>query len=196
MIEIRTAIAGLYLWLLFGFLSSIVSCDIKRLMTHNVFFRHVVGVISFFLLFTVIEPDNEMDVVSIWIKTFYIYLIFLLMTKSKWYFSIPVLLLLLVDQSLKFQLNFEKQKEVKEKGENGENVKKIENVEKVETGENGSTIVRYENIRNKLNVSIIALIVVGFLHYTYRQYNVFGPKFSLVKLILYHSCRSDKINDK
>jgi len=196
MIEIRTAIAGLYLWLLFGFLSSIVSCDIKRLMTHNVFFRHVVGVISFFLLFTVIEPDNEMDVVSIWIKTFYIYLIFLLMTKSKWYFSIPVLLLLLVDQSLKFQISFEKQKEVKEKGENGENVKEIENVEKVENGENGSTIVRYENIRNKLNVSIIALIVVGFLHYTYRQYNVFGPKFSLVKLILYHSCRSDKINDK
>ena len=196
MIEIRTAIAGLYLWLLFGFLSSIVSCDIKRLMTHNVFFRHAVGIISFFLLFTVLEPDNEMDIFSIWIKTIYIYFIFLLMTKSKWYFSIPVLLLILVDQSLKFQISFEKQKEVKEKGENGENVKEIENVEKVENGENGSTIVRYENIRNKLNVSIIALIVVGFLHYIYRQYNEFGPKFSLVKLVLYHSCRSDKINDK
>ena len=211
MIEIRTAIAGLYLWLLFGFLSTIVSCDIKRLMTHNVFFRHTVGIISFFLLFTVIEPDNEMDVFSIWTKTIYIYLIFLFMTKSKWYFSIPVLLLLLVDQSLKFQINFEKQKEVKEvkevkemgergemgemgelgeRGEMGENGKNVENVEK------DSTIVKYENIRNKLNVSIIALIVVGFLHYTYRQYNEFGPKFSLVKLILYHSCRSDKINDK
>ena len=176
MIEIRTAVAGLYLWLLFGFLSSIVSCDIKRLMTHNVFFRHVVGIISFFLLFTVLEPDNEMDVVSIWIKTFYIYLIFLLMTKSKWYFSIPVLLLLLVDQSLKFQINFEKKKEVKDAdlGENGTG-------ENVENGENDSIIVRYENIRNKLNVSIIALIVVGFLHYTFRQYNEFGPKFSLIK---------------
>ena len=193
MIDIRTAIAGLYLWLLFGFLSSIVSCDIKRLMTHNVFFRHAVGIISFFLLFTVLESDNEMDIFSIWIKTIYIYFIFLLMTKSKWYFSIPVLLLLLVDQSLKFQINFEKQKEVKEKGETGETG---ETGEKVENGENGSTIVRYENIRNKLNVSIIALIVVGFLHYTFRQYNEFGPKFSLVKLVLYHSCRSDKINDK
>ena len=193
MIEIRTAVAGLYLWLLFGFLSSIVSCDINRLMTHNVFFRHVVGIISFFLLFTVLEPDNEMDIFSIWTKTIYIYFIFLLMTKSKWYFSIPVLLLLLVDQSLKFQINFEKQKEVKEMGETGETG---ETGEKVENGENGSTIVRYENIRNKLNVSIIALIVVGFLHYTFRQYNEFGPKFSLVKLVFYHSCRSDKINDK
>ncbi len=194
MIEIRTAIAGLYLWLLFGFLSTIVSCDIKRLMTHNVFFRHTVGIISFFLLFTVIEPDNEMDVFSIWIKTIYIYFIFLLMTKSKWYFSIPVLFLLLVDQSLKFQISFEKQKEKIEKRENGENGKTVETGEKVEPGEKDSIIVRYENIRNKLNVSIIALIVVGFLHYTFRQYNELGPKFSLVKLILYHSCRSDKRN--
>lgn len=195
MIEIRTAIAGLYLWLLFGFLSTIVSCDIKRLMTHNVFFRHVVGIISFFLLFTVIDVESEMDVLSIWIKTIYIYFIFLLMTKSKWYFSIPVLLLLLVDQSLKFQINFEKKKEVKDTdlGENG-NGEKIENGERenVENGENDSIIVRYENIRNKLNVSIIALIVVGFLHYTFRQYNEFGPKFSLIKLVLYHSCRNDK----
>lgn len=200
MIEIRTAIAGLYLWLLFGFLSTIVSCDIKRLMTHNVFFRHVVGIISFFLLFTVIEVESEMDVLSIWIKTIYIYFIFLLMTKSKWYFSIPVLLLILVDQSLKFQINFEKKKEVNkdlgEKGENGENGngENVENVERenVENGEKDSIIVRYENIRNKLNVSIIALIVVGFLHYTFRQYNEFGPKFSLIKLVLYHSCRNDK----
>lgn len=165
-------------------------------MTHNVFFRHVVGIISFFLLFTVLESDNEMDIFSIWIKTIYIYFIFLLMTKSKWYFSIPVLFLLLVDQSLKFQINFEKQKEVKRKEEKGENGEKIETVEKVENGEKESIVMRYENIRNKLNVSIIALIVVGFLHYTFRQYNEFGPKFSLVKLVLYHSCRSDKINDK
>ena len=37
----------------------------------------------------------------------YIYFIFLLMTKYKWYFSIPVLLLLVVDQSFKFQMKFE-----------------------------------------------------------------------------------------
>ena len=188
MIEIRTAVAGLYLWLLFGFLSTIVSCDIKRLMTHNVFFRHVVGIISFFLLFTVIEVESEMDVFSIWIKTIYIYFIFLLMTKSKWYFSIPVLFLLLVDQSLKFQINFEKKKEEVKDADLGENG----NGENVENGENDSIIVRYENIRNKLNVSMIALIVVGFLHYTFRQYNEFGPKFSLIKLVLYHSCRNDK----
>ena len=81
-------------------------------------------------------------------------------------------------------------------GERGEKRENGKNVENVKTVENDSAIVRYENIRNKLNVSIIALIVVGFLHYAFRQYKQFGPNFSLVKLILYHSCRSDKINDK
>ena len=174
--DIRTAIAGLYLWLLFGFLSSIVSCDVKRLMTNNVFVRHIVGIISFFLLFTVIESDNQLDVFSIWAKTVYIYFIFLLMTKSKWYFSIPVLLLLVVDQSLKFQIKFEESRK--------------ENKETKENKENDPTILRYENIRNNLYVCIIALIVAGFVHYAFRQYNEYGSKFSLVKLLLYHSCRN------
>jgi len=167
MIDIRTAIAGLYLWLLFGFLSSIVSCDIKHLMTHNIFFRHIVGIIAFFLLFTVIDTDTEADILSIWMKTIYIYFIFLLMTKSKWYFSIPVLFLLVVDQSFKFQMKFE------EKRKN-----------------NGPTMALYENIRDKLNICIIALIVIGFMHYAIRQYNEYGSKFSLIKLILHHTCRN------
>ena len=167
MIDVRTAIAGLYLWLLFGYLSSIVSCDMKHLMTHNLWFRHIVGIIAFFLLFTVIETDNESDISNIWIKTMYIYFIFLLMTKSKWYFSIPVLLLLVVDQSFKFQMKFE------EKRKN-----------------NGPTMALYENIRDKLNICIIALIVIGFIHYAIRQYGEYGSKFSLIKLILHHTCRN------
>jgi hypothetical protein len=167
MIDVRTAIAGLYLWLLFGFLSTMVSCDIKRLMTTNVYVRHVVGIISFFLLFTVIETENEMDIFSIWTKTIYIYFIFLLMTKSKWYFSIPVFLLLIIDQSLKFQIKFEYKQKT-----------------------NKQVITRYENIRDHIYTGIIGLIVVGFLHYTVRQYNEYGSKFSLVKLLLYHNCKN------
>ena len=203
MIEVRTAIAGLYLWLLFGFMSTIVSCDIKRLMTHNMVFRHTVGIISFFLLFTVIERHNDMDIFNVWIKTVYIYFIFLLMTKSKWYFSIPVLFLLVADQSLKFQIMFEENKKEKK----GKEVTKVTEITGITEGtegtegpkgtegtENDLVMARYENIRSKLNVCIIALIVVGFLHYTFRQYNEFGTKFSLVKLLLYHSCRSDKLD--
>lgn len=166
MIDVRTAIAGLYLWLLFGFLSNMVSCDIKRMMTNNVYVRHIVGIISFFLLFTVIETENELDIFSVWMKTILIYFTFLLMTKSKWYFSIPVFLLLIIDQSLKFQIKFEEKRK------------------------NKALTVRYENIRDTIYNFIIALIVIGFLHYTARQYSEYGSKFSLVKLLLYHNCKN------
>jgi hypothetical protein len=173
MFDARTAIAGLYLWLLFGFLSSIVSCDIKKLINQNVYFRHFVGLISFFLLFTITDKnnDNELSISRIWINTFFVYLIFLMMTKSKWYFSIPVLLLLVVDQSYKFQIEFiEKEKK-----------KSSKQINRVNT---------YEKIRKYTYASIIILIVAGFIHYAARQYSHFGSKFSFTKLLLYSSCNN------
>lgn len=167
MFDIRTAIAGLYLWLLFGYLSNILSCDIKQYITKNVYFRHFVGLVSFFLLFTVVDKDNDLDVINIWLKTCYTYFIFLLMTKSKWYFSIPTLILLLIDQSFKFQIDFDKTKDPK-----------------------NPNIIRYEKIREIIYLIIIIIIVVGFIHYAIRQYNEFGSDFSIIKLLLYSTCKN------
>lgn len=165
MFDARTAISGLYLWLLFGFLSTMVSCDIKQFMD-NVYFRHFIGLIAFFLLFTITDKDNDLDIGGIWIKTFFVYFIFLMMTKSKWFFSIPVLLLLIIDQSYKFEIEFI-QKDKKE-------INKIQ---------------KYENIRKYLYYVIMTLIVIGFIHYTLKQYNQYGSKFSFIKLLLYHTCK-------
>jgi hypothetical protein len=172
MFDARTAIAGLYLWLLFGFLSNIVSCDIKRFMNDNIYFRHFVGLISFFLLFTITDQnnDNDLNITSIWINTFFVYFVFLMMTKSKWYFSIPVLLLIVIDQSYRFQIEFI-QKEKKQS---------IKQTNRVKS---------YEKIRKYLYAAIIILIVVGFIHYAVRQYTHFGNNFSIMKLVFYNTCR-------
>ena len=174
MFDARTAIVGLYLWLLFGFLSNIVSCDIKRFM-NNVYFRHFIGVIAFFLLFTITDKDNDLNIGGIWIKTFFVYFIFLMMTKSKWFFSVPVLLLLIVDQSYKFEIDF---------------IDKNKKENKKETIKYDNEIQKYENIRKYLYYAIITLIVVGFIHYTLRQYKEFGSKFSFSKLLFYSSCKN------
>lgn len=167
MFDARTAISGLYIWLLFGFLSKIVSCDIKKLINDNVYFRHFVGLISFFLLFTITDENNDNDtsITRIWINTFFVYFAFLMMTKSKWYFSIPVLLLIVIDQSYKFQIEF---------------IKK--------DNEQSSEVNEYEKIRGYIYPIIIAFIVAGFIHYAVRQYNHFGNRFSIPKLILYNTC--------
>lgn len=165
MFDIRTAIVGLYLWLLFGYLSNMVGCDIKKFITTSVPFRHMVGLVSFFLLFTIVDKDNDLNVLNIWLKTCFVYFIFLLMIKSKWYFSIPTLILLILDQSIKFQIEFDTRAHNKT-----------------------NNIVLYEKIRSILYNVIIVVIVVGFIHYAIRQYKTFGSKFSIHKLFFYSTC--------
>ncbi len=94
-----------------------------------------------------------------------------MMTKSKWYFSVPALLLIVIDQSYKFQIEF-----IHEKKEDNE-----KNIE---------TIKKYEKERNFIDITILIIIVTGFIHYALRQYKEFGSKFSFTKLILDSTCKS------
>ena len=66
-----------------------------------------------------------------------VYFGFLLMTKSKWYFSIPTLILLLIDQSIKFQIDFINSSDPKNK-----------------------KVIQYEYIREIVYILIIMMIVV------------------------------------
>ena len=100
------ALTGLYLWLLFGFLSTMVNCDIQKLMIENQMFRHLCGVLAFFLLFTILNKNRRNHVFTIWQKTIYLYVLFLMLIKSKWYFSIPILTLLIIDQSIKAHISY------------------------------------------------------------------------------------------
>ena len=140
----RTAITGLYIGLLFGLLSTLLSCDMKRLINNNMYFRHLIGLISFFLLFTITDKDNknELNIKTIWINTIFVYGLFIMMTKSKWYFSIPALILIVVDQSYKFQIEF-----IHEKNKENE--------------QNNEKIQLYEKDRKYIDVTILIIIFRG-----------------------------------
>ena len=157
--DVRFALSALYLWLLFGYLSSMVSCDMQRLMASNLFFRHFVGIISFVLLFTTLDRDHHDDIGTTWYKTIVVYAVFLLLTKAKWYYSIPVLCLIVLDQSLAAQAKY---------------------LRKVHQHEETPGI---DSMRDKILYVGGALTVVGFLHYGVRQYNEFGKDFSLFRLV-------------
>ena len=163
--DTKTALSGLYLWLLFGYLSTMVSCDLQRWMKDSLLFRHFVGIIAFFFLFTVLDTSNKATIGSLWIKTFFVYVIFLMMVKSKWYFAIPVILLLVGDQSLKVHSDY-LEKEGKDK-------KEIEQI---------------DSYRQMINKLIIALIIGGFFHYMFRQWNEFGDKFSFSTFLFSYGC--------
>jgi hypothetical protein len=162
----------MYLWLLFGFLSILINCDIQRLIKNNPIITHLVGLIAFFFLFTLIDANNKSDLVSTWIKTIYIYILFMLMIKSKWYFITPVLILLLIDQSIKKHLKY-----ISGNSANKLNIQKQEKL--------------FVEISKYINMSIIIIIILGAIHYVYLQKIEYKSNFSFYKFLFsYGTCKN------
>ena len=162
-LDTSSALSGIYLWLLFGYLSSTVSCDIQKLIHSNLVFRHIICVVAFFLLFAVIDTETaKLPLYIIWLKTLFVYIIFIAMVKNKLYFSLPILFLLIVDQNIKIHAN------------------KLDSTDRKK--------ILYNNIRNYINYTNIGIIIIGFIHYIYRQYREFGDNFSLTKLLFDYKC--------
>ena len=162
-----TALANMYLWLLFGFLTLQVNCDLQRLMQHSVWVRHLVSILAFFFLFTLIDTNNKSNLITTWIKTVVVYILFILTTKSKWFFAIPVLALLLIDQSLK--------KYVGDLSQQGKGHGEIANQDKI------NTILRITKV---INIIVFVIIIVGAVDYAIRQKREYKGQFSMVKFFL------------
>lgn len=164
--DTKFAMTTVYLWLLFGYLSSMVSCDLQRWMQTNTAFRHFVGVVSFFFLFTILDVKNREHTSLVVAKTLVVYIMFLMMVKSKWYFSIPVILVLIIDQTAKVHIEY-----LEEQNLPTEN---------------------YIQVRKGCTLVMTLLIVTGFISYAIRQHQEFGKDFSWGKLFLSHTCAQQK----
>lgn len=158
-------IGSLYFWLLFGKLSDTITCDLKRSF-ENPLFRHFTAIISIFLLFVIIDK-SELGALEVWKNTFILYIFYVLLTKNKLYFSIPIILLVLVDQSL-----------------NSENIHLKKN------DDNKILIDKYDIYRKYIQYTIIGLIIIGFIHYYFRQKNKFGKNFNSFKFIFDVRCKN------
>jgi hypothetical protein len=165
--DTKSALSALYLWLLFGFLSTMISCDLQRWMVHNQLFRHFIGIVSFFFLFTILDRTNKSSINEIWIKTIVVYCIYVLMTKSKWQFALPVLILLLIDQSINVHIKYIKANPTENKNK---------------------TTDYWTSIRYYLDIIMVVLILLGVIHYIIRQNKEFGKGFSWSKLLFVSKC--------
>jgi hypothetical protein len=172
--DTTNALSGMYLWILFGYLAALLNCDLQRFLKSHPIIIHLVGLLTFFFLFTLIDSANKTSVINIWIKTIFIYILFVLTTKSKWYFVVPVLVILLIDQTLKKDLSYKKQvaedKEATGKKLTPDEIKKLE-----------EHVNQYSSFINK---AIIVIIICGVIHYMYLQYIEYGNKFSFYKFFL------------
>lgn len=163
--DTTNALSGLYLWLLFGFLSVLVNCDLQRFIKQHPVIMHLVGILAFFFLFTIIDTDNKVSIGTVWIQTLFVYFIFMLMIKSKWYFVVPVIILLLIDQSIKKELNYE--------------LNKMSDKDAIEKKREYA-----KKISSIINIIIIVIIVIGTIHYAFLQKLEYKENFSFYKFFL------------
>jgi hypothetical protein len=78
--------------------------------------------------------------------------------KSKIWASASLIILLVIDQNIKMQMNYEK----------NQNITK--------------NVATYEKIRTGIFIAIIGVAVIGFILYGLRAYREFGAEFSGLKL--------------
>lgn len=165
--DTKTAITALYLWLLFGFLSSMVGCDVQKLMQQSKLVRHLLGVVSFFFLFTVLDSNNKVGLVDTLMKTAVVYMAFIMMIKSKWYFALPTLAVLVLDQGIKVHMDsLEKRKEAVPEG--------------------------LAEARKKCTILLCALVVIGFSHYVWKQMEDHKDNFDWTLFLFGSICDANK----
>ncbi len=162
----------MYLWIIFGFLSTMLNCDIQKAMRTSPAILHCMAILAFFFLFTVLDSANNAPLWKLWGKTLIVYALFLMWIKSKFYFSIIVLLILAVDQNIKVQISHQNT-----------------DASKVFF----TTTEHLTTARKWLWGSAVAVIVVGFVAYLVRQYLEFRGDFSFIRLVFGIGCEQTPI---
>jgi hypothetical protein len=165
-----TAMSSMYL--IFGFLSTMLNCDIQKAMRTSPAILHCMAILAFFFLFTVLDSANNAPLWKLWVKTLSVYALFVMWIKSKFYFSIIALLILAVDQNIKVQISHQKDDASEEVF--------------LTTTEHLTTA------RKWLWGSAVAVIVVGFVAYVIRQYLEFRGDFSLLRLVFGIGCEQQR----
>jgi len=156
--DTMTALAAMMLWLIFGFMTSLLSCDIQRLMTNNIYAKHAMSFILFFFLMAVIDNSNTASVGKTWFKAFCIYILFMFAIKSKIESSIIVILLLVIDQTVRIHIDYKR---------------RTNDLDNIET---------FELVRQILFAALIITVFVGYLLYMLRVMKEHGDDFSHIKL--------------
>lgn len=151
------------LWIMFGYLGKMLSCDLIRALS-NPLVMHLVGLTSFFFLFAVVNNNSGNHLGLIWLKTVVSYTLFVMLGKTKWYYTVPVIALLMIDQSLKLQCQY---------------------YQSIDDSYNPAGI---DGARTVISYIIYGLIIVGFVFYVMKQRADFGNDFSWDKLLMVYDC--------
>jgi hypothetical protein len=160
--DTTSVLAGMYLWLLFGFFSSLLGCDLQRLVSQNMYVKHFLAFVCFFFLITILDAGNKAGVLHIWFKSLLVYVLFVMSTRSKVWASLTAVGLLILDQTLKMHLGY---LQAQESTDSSPDSNTSRNIKILETS------------RDVIFVLLVFVIIAGFVHYYFYQKADKGSKF-------------------
>lgn len=160
--DTSASLALLFLWLIFNYLAVLLNCDLQRAIKDSALLRHVLGLMAFYFLFTVIDPNNNVPVWVTLVKTIVVYFLFVLATKARWIFAGTTLLLLFADQMVKNHIDF-----LKKHGDHTQSQQES-----------------WHKLRKYLLVLILLCIFTGAIDYVMKQKREQGKEFNYFTFFL------------
>lgn len=87
-----------------GRLGDLINCSVQRMVTKHLWLRHLIFIISIFLVRALPifeDASSKTSLAEIWVFTLVVYVAFIMATKSKWYFVLPALALILIAEHVR-----------------------------------------------------------------------------------------------
>lgn len=163
--EFVPALSLLYLIIMVKYFDPMISCDVQRFFTENILAKHVLAFVAIFFLVVLAENPADRDPnATIWdyvINTAQIYGLFVLSTKGKAMFAIPVLIFIAVDRFAKLYIDIESKKSGTE-----------------------TMVDNLKTARGYFKYIIFGIIGAGAASYFMRQREMFGSRFSVTKFFV------------
>jgi len=165
--DYTTIFAAIVLWLIFGFFSPLLNCDLQSLLIKNVYAKHIGCIVCVFFLVAVFIAPVQQALWVTWSQTIALYIFFIMASKSKLFPILLVILLLCIDQSIRLEIN-----------------RRLA----VDSQANVDSLKQW---RIYLVYAIAVLIVIGCAWYYVLKYKEYGDSFSSVTFFFgSNSCKS------
>jgi hypothetical protein len=154
-----------------NFLAQLFPCRLQRVLHNNIYIKHIFAFLTlvFFVILTAPLQDTSLN--NIFIKSFIVYIWFLIIMKTDKYFFLLLLLLLGIIYILLL-----KQNEYNSSLEN----KDISSENKLLYTQNLNNII---DINNKLFIITFILTIIGFMLYMGEKKCEYKHKFNYLKFI-------------
>ena len=153
--DTMTALSAMYLWLLFGFFTPMLSKQLQQEVAVNPMLKQILAFVTFFFLMSVVDQSNTASIGNTIIKSVIVYALFLMSTKNTLWFSLSVIAMLVMDQLIRIEIQNRKNKGTK----------------------------TLELFRTILYYLIIVTVAVGFGMYYLKQKANYGNQFTFSKFL-------------